>query len=735
MRAGGLSGGGLACLLFAGLASGQSPFQLTLNQQGNSVVIQNGSTLSFSSAVGQTETAQITAVYRGFGSVVVSQPPQIAGSSAFTASTSARPPLTLTNGGNLSFEIQFRASGTAQSNAQLTIPYVETLTGPPPTFAPTTSNGTISLGLLGSSPSIVLSYIFQSDQNVIPVSPGGTIAFPSTPINTTTTATFNITNRGSGPGQINDISISGAAFRIVGQPLFPATIAANQTLQVGIRYTPTAIGEDTGQLQITIDSTPVNVQLRGTGISTTPLLSYQVLQGTNSSPVDPGGTISQFPDTNIGETNSVVVQVKNVGNGPATINSINLTGAGFQLSDTPALPLTLAVNASTTFTITFAPTRPGNISGRLAVGADTFNLLARSLGSNLTFWSASGDSKIPLSNNTAVFSPTAISTSTQLDLVVRNIGTLPARIANIGIGEANSPFSLSGLPALPVAINPDEEARFTVSYTPITTGFSSGTLRLDTAVISLLGSGTAPPALPSYTIQGPSGNVDAQSQPVVRLSLSRPYPVAVTGVLAISVSGDQGNDPAVQFSTGGRTVQFVIPANSTNAVFPGQAPQIRLQTGTVASGIVLTPTFSTQAGGLDLTPTSPAVLQFNVVPVAPVLIANRVSNSTAEGFTVIVTGYSTTRSLTTLDVKFTPAAGFNIPQTQFTVDLRQASTSWFQSFASQAFGGQFTVAVPFRIRGTAPTGQTLLQSLAALSVTVSNDRGTSNSLISDLIVQ
>ena len=172
---------------------------------------------------------------------------------------------------------------------------------------------------------------------------------------------------------------------------------------------------------------------------------------------------------------------------------------------------------------------------------------------------------LPASGGSVVFSPVMVSKSAQIDFDVSNTGTLPATIANIGVGEQNSPFSLSGLPALPVTVAPNSDVHFTIVYAPTTTGFSDGTLRLDTTVVGLTGSGTIPPPLPSYTIQGPSGNVDPQSQPAVRLSLSSVYPVAVTGTLTMSVQSDLTVDPAVQFSTGGLSVSFtVIPANSTN---------------------------------------------------------------------------------------------------------------------------------------------------------------------------
>jgi hypothetical protein len=196
----------------------------------------------------------------------------------------------------------------------------------------------------------------------------------------------------------------------------------------------------------------------------------------------------------------------------------------------------------------------------------------------------------------------------------------------------------------------------------------------------------------------------------------------------LTTSGNSVSDPAVQFVTGGKVVPFVIPANGTDANFAGQGPQTFLQTGTVASTITLTPDFQTQDGSLDLTPSQPPNLQFAVASAAPTLLAVGLSNATATAFTLSVTGYSTTRSVNTITVQFTPATGFNLGSSQATLDLRQSSLQWFQSSASTAFGGQFTVSVPFTLSGTVAAGQTLLQTIASISATVSNDIGTSNLL-------
>jgi len=266
-----------------------------------------------------------------------------------------------------------------------------------------------------------------------------------------------------------------------------------------------------------------------------------------------------------------------------------------------------------------------------------------------------------------------------------------------------------------------------ISFAPTAVQFLSDTLLINTTPVSLGGNGTAPPALPAYTISGVSGNVAPQSQPSITLTLANPYPVDVNGVLTLTTTGTLGSDPAVQFTNGLRTVPFAIPANGTVADFAGQGNQILMQTGTVASTILLTPSFET-AGGVSLTPSNPPTLQFTVPAEAPVLVSATVASSGTNSVVLNFTGYSTTRSLTTLNVQFTAATGFSLPNSQVPVNLSQAAPAWFDSSASQAFGGLFTISVPFTFSGTPPTGITLLQTIASASATVSNSTGTSNAV-------
>jgi len=82
-----------------------------------------------------------------------------------------------------------------------------------------------------SAPEFSLQYLEPGTNNVLPVQEGGTVAFPPTPVDTKTTMTLVVMNRGRGTGFVNSIVLSGAdasAFQLAGQPLLPAAVAANE---------------------------------------------------------------------------------------------------------------------------------------------------------------------------------------------------------------------------------------------------------------------------------------------------------------------------------------------------------------------------------------------------------------------------------------------------------------------------------------------------------------------------
>jgi hypothetical protein len=124
-------------------------------------------------------------------------------------------------------------------------------------------------------------------------------------------------------------------------------------------------------------------------------------------------------------------------------------------------------------------------------------------------------------------------------------------------------------------------------------------------------------------------------------------------------------------------------------------------------------------------------LQFTISSAAPVLeniqIVSSGATQTTASFNLVINGYSTTRSLGTLNVTFTPVSGFNATAVQ-PIDLTGAANVWFQSTTAQSFGGLFQVTESFSLTGTAPKNQTLLDTIASVSATISNSVGTSNAV-------
>jgi hypothetical protein len=235
---------------------------------------------------------------------------------------------------------------------------------------------------------------------------------------------------------------------------------------------------------------------------------------------------------------------------------------------------------------------------------------------------------------------------------------------------------------------------------------------------------------PSSTFVGASGTQQPFTQPAIGLTLSAPYSVDLQGtVTLLDTSLYFAADPAVQFSTGGRTVAFTIPANTTQAIFANGASLIRFQTGTVASIITFTPTFL--IGTTNVTPPNPPVLMVNVPALAPVELSASLSSRTLTSFTVTVHGYTTTRNINQVTVQLTPTSGSNLSATTFTANISPAAQSFFQTGAGQSTGGQFNLDLPFTLsNGNTSANSTtdLTKDVQSVTITVTNEIGGSNTL-------
>ena len=698
--------------LLPGPVFGQAQFGLR-SQQGSTIqTITDGATLTFSSeGIGQAVPATVTMTYRGTSTVTIGAF-DLGGASDFVVTTNLELPVVLTPNDALVFTIRFTPTTTIRNPARLSVPFIE---------LPRTS-GAVNINLVGLAPEFGLSFQLLPRGNQTSI-PAGGITFADTALNQTTSANFVISNRGSGPGTVNNLTSTGAEFLLGGVPLLPAVVQAGQDVRVTIQFTPTQLGAATGSVRVDYVGRSSTVSLAGAGIG--PTWAYDLVQGSTTRPLAANESLS-LPQTVIGEKSSIGVRVRNTGNADGVVTAIRLSGdAAFTLPDLPFLPQTLTPGSSLSFSVTFTPVSPGSLNTRLRVDDAFFNLSSVGLGSTLAYSATVGAAATTLANNgSLILPPTAVGATSSARVSISNTGNTPAFVNSIS--ATGTVFTVGDLPALPARIGGGESVTFSVSFAPAALGSATGAVKVDAVTFNASGVGLDPPALPRVTFPGPTAAAEPATQIPVGITLATPYPVNLTGRLLLSFASDVFNDdPAVQFAAGGRALPFVIPANSTRALFGLTATEARLQSGTVAGTITLAATFATEAGNINLTPTVAPATTILVRPAAPRIRNVQLATRTATGFSVLVTGFATSRSVTGMAFTFTQATDPNnkdlkLETTSLNINVDGPFNSWYSSTASAPFGSQFTATVNFNIRGD-------IDAIQSVAVVASNAQGNSNS--------
>lgn len=558
----------------------------------------------------------------------------------------------------------------------------------------------------------VLSYLLNPDGNQTPVSGGGVLVFKTTPVSQTNTASFVVANRGTGPGTVSAVTLSGAGFRISGLPLLPAQVPPGAALQFTVIFAPTQNELYEGSLQLTIGGAIQGIRLTGEGASAA--YSYELISAETRTTIAPNSTIP-FGQTQLNMPLSVTIQIQNTGNAAGTVGSVSVVGAGFAAANLVPLPAALPAGAVMAFDLTFTPTAPGTVAARLIIDGVTFNLSGTGVGAQLGMRFSVGSSTTAVANNGVANFPNAVvGTTVSGSIDIQNTGNAAATINNVSLSGRY--FAVTA-PALPARIDPAGTLSLPVSFTPGALGVLTSTLGIDTQVITLRGIGAAPPDLPAYTFTGVGATAAAAEQPSVGLMLADTYDTEITGTLTLTFTPDSFvTDPAIQFATGGGVAVFRIPAKTKTAIFSTGGTAVQFQTGTVAGMITITPAFLT--GQVSITPASPAVRTVQIASSAPVIRNLQIGTRTANSFEVLISGYSTPRAVTQITLQFAPAAGGNLQTTSLALNAESAFTSWYQTAASNTVGSQFTASMMITVSGN-------IGAVQAVSATATNAKGTS----------
>jgi len=385
----------------------------------------------------------------------------------------------------------------------------------------------------------------------------------------------------------------------------------------------------------------------------------------------------------------------------AQINVTPTTGPyTFNVAAGSALPAGLSLSASSTTpagTLSGTPTTP-NTSGF------TFTIVA-----------ADSANHTASQSYTLVIGPAPI-TITPTTLPNGTLGTAYSQQLTATGGAGGYVFS-AGSGALPGGLTLSSAGL--LSGTPTAAGAFSFTVSVtdskQTTVTQAyqLTINTAPVSTP--TVTGVGSTAPPAQQPAISVQLAQPYPTDLTGTITLTFAPAAGNvdDPSIQFSTGGRSVTFTIPAGQTTAVF--SAATISLGTGTVAGTITLTLHFAV-ANGLDVTPNPAPTQVITIAPQAPV-ITKVATTSTSGGVEVDVTGFSNTREIVSATFTFQAASGTTLQGGTQTITAGPLFATWYGDATSDQYGSQFTFAQTFNTSGNG--------SITSVSVTLTNSLGTS----------
>ncbi|MFZ0924638.1 MAG: choice-of-anchor D domain-containing protein, partial [Candidatus Acidiferrales bacterium] len=177
------------------------------------------------------------------------------------------------------------------------------------------------------------------------------VSFGTVAVGSTTTQSAMLSNTGSTAVTVSQATISTKNFNILGMA-FPVTVTAGQSVPVQIQFAPQQAGNLSATLSVTSNATDgtMSVALAGTG--TQPALSV------SPSPLT-------FGSVSVGGNATDNVTLTNAGNVVLTITAVSLSGPAFSMSGL-SMPLTLASNQSSTFSVQFAPTAGGSSSGSIS---------------------------------------------------------------------------------------------------------------------------------------------------------------------------------------------------------------------------------------------------------------------------------------------------------------------------------------------------------------------------------
>jgi len=610
---------------------------------------------------------------------------------------------TLTNTGGYSLTIsQANVTGAGFSVSGLTLPV--TLAANQSVafivkFAPTiagAASGNLAIVSDGSNPSLNIPL---SGTGIAPgqlsASPAS-LSYGNVQIGTSSNKTETITNNGGTTVTISQANITGASYTVSGLTL-PATLASNQSVAFTVTFAPTVAGSANGTLSIVSDApgSPLNISATGTGVT--------------PGQLTPNPTSLSFGNVLVGSSKTLTETLTNSGGASVTISAAAASGTGFSMSGL-TLPLTLNAGQSTSFSVQFAPTTAGGVTGNISVTSNGSN-------PNLNI-ALSGNGSTPgaLSANPSslAFGSVQVGSNSSLSETLTNTGGSSVTISQATV--TGTGFSVIGL-TLPTTLTPNQTVTFTVKFAPTSAGTVSGNLAIASDApgsplnIAVSGTGVAPGSLTANPSSVIFGNVTVGSNKSVAVTVTNTGGSTVT----ISAATATGNG----FTFNGPSFPVTLTAGQTtifNAVFTPTTAGASSGNLTITSD-ANNPTLTVPLSGTGVTPgqitPNPASLNFgNVAVGSSKTLTETLTNSGGTSLTISAASASGTGfSLSGLALPLTLNAGQSTTFNAMFTPIATGAASGNVTITSD--GSNPTLTIP--LSGTGVNAGTLSANPTSLS--------------------
>ncbi len=499
------------------------------------------------------------------------------------------------------------------------------------------------------------------------VSPNA-VNFGDVPVNQEADGNILISNDNSVALMISKMSITDRAFYFQGGSSLPINIPAGSNHLLKVGFAPVAITDYFGQLTVMDQFAAPMAQIPLRGHGSRPEFAQLTL---NDTALD-------FGSVAINSATTRALTLKSTGSLPLTINSAEVSGAGFGIVG-GSLPETLIPNQSTTLQVQFKPTVAGSASGQLTVSSNAANGSTRA--AVLSGMGADAASlQLSVSTTSLAFGNVNVNTAKSMALTLTSTGTSAVTVNSATIAGAGFTIASGTLPA---TLNPQQSVTLQVQFKPTTTGPANGTINIgsnatngSSIIIKLNGIGAAAATNPQLSVSATSlafGNVTVNTTKVLALVLTSTGTSTVTvnsatitgtgftivgGTLPATLNSQQSVTLQVQFmptATGTATGNITVGSNSTSgsttvvalsgAGAAATNPQLTVSPTNLAFGNVTVNTAMIQTLTLQSTGTSAVTVNSDAI--------------TGSGFTIVSQSLPVTlnpQQSMALQVQFEPRA-------------------------------------------------------------------------------